>query len=332
MQRFLRTIFVVLFLCIPLAVFLMWYFLVGFHSDAPGNTFNKDKNGIWLDHSWVDTDYPLEAIQTLGEELIDHDIRYVYLHTGPFESDGTISPDKYPQAQFFLQEMHSQFPELEWYAWIGQLRSRVDLDDEQVRNEMLATVQTLVETIGFDGIHYNIEPVRPTEDEGFLNLLFETRLALFETPISLATDEWQPEGLTGWAEDYFNIEIVSYWSTQDFEAVIPYVDQVVVMGYDTSLTKEDWYLWFLEQQVIYVTKAVEGSEVELLIGIPSYNSRENSETFDEKTENVKNGLLGVIQGLTNGRTVHDNFAGVAIYAYWETDSEEWRVYQELWQD
>ena len=40
--------------------------------------------------------------------------------------------------------------------------------------------------------------------------------------------------------------------------------------------------------------------------------------------------MGVINGLNNIRSEEENFAGVAIYPYWEIDENEWAVYEKLW--
>lgn len=334
LHRILRTVFVLLLTLLPISIGLLWYFLVGFHAPLEGNPYNRGQNAIWLDHQWVDTVHPEETLKTLGETLLSHDIRYIYVHTGPFESDGTLSKNRYFRARMLLKTLHGHFPSLKWYAWLGQLRSKVDLNNEQVRTNMVEAAQTLIQTIGFDGIHYNIEP-SGAEDTGFMALLKQTREALPDTPISLATDEWQPKWLSEWVSDYFEVPIVSYWSTEDFKAVVPYIDQIVVMGYDTSLSSEEWYRWFLEQQVIHLTKiAAKGARqadegIEVLIGIPAYEKGQEG-AFDPAVENIENGLLGILQGLTNWRSRPEAFTGVAIYPYWEMEEEEWEVYEELW--
>ena len=324
MQRFLRLLFVTCFILPIMGVVLLWWFLMGPHREYVPGEFNQSKNAIWMGHTWVEDTHSPEDLERVGEGLLSRDIHYLYLHTGPFESDGTIPEALYPEATNFLNYFHENFPNIQSYAWLGQLRSQVDIDDEQVRGEMIATAQKLVEEVGFDGIQYNIEPLR-SGDEGFLNLLRETRLTLPETPISIATDEWQPKSLSNLVAKYFEIEVISYWATEDFKEAMPLVDQVVIMGYDIGLSSEDWYHWFLEQQVVYATKMAQESGAEVLLGIPAYES-------ESPVETIENGLLGAIQGLTNRRSRPENFAGVAIYSYWEIDGNEWEAYESLWQE
>ena len=329
MHQWLRRLFVFLFLLIPIGVLVAWYFFVGFHR-AEGDQGNNGGDGIWLQHAWVEDPLSTAEWNELGQNLSRHDIRYAYLHTGPFESDGTLSVERYPYAKAFLAYMKKHFPEIQWYAWMGQRRSRLDIDQSGIRKEMVATVSGLIQEVGFDGIHYNIEPIR-ARDAGFLSLLRETRLALPTTPISIAVDEWQPEALSRWVGDYFGVEVVSYISTRDLEAMMPLVDQVVVMAYDTSLGGADWYRWFIEQQVIYVTRIAEPFHTSVLVGIPAYEKGAEG-AFDPAIENIENGLKGVIQGVSNTRSAPEVFSGVAIYPYWEMEEEEWKTYETLWQN
>lgn len=328
LQPFFRAVFVGLFLIIPLGVVLIWFFIVGWHNDPKGQSFSSGRNAIWLDHQWVDTPYSEETLERLGQLLTDHEIRYVYLHTGPIDSDGSVLQTLYPEAFSFLNFMKSRFPNLEWYTWLGQKRSQIDLDDPHVRSQIVQAGQALIEEIGFEGIHYDIEPIR-AEDDGFISLLRETRLMLPETPLSVAADEWQPKALSQWLANRLGISIVSYWSTDQFKEVMGFVDQVVIMGYDTSLATEEWYRWFLEQQVIYGSKIAKEMQTPLLIGLPAYNHGD-AQTFHPEVENIENGLHGVTQGLSNIRSDSEWVWGVALYPYWEMDEAEWASVDELW--
>ena len=112
MHQWLRRLFVFLFLLIPIGVLVAWYFFVGFHR-AEGDQGNKGGDGIWLQHAWVEDPLSTAEWNELGQNLSRHDIRYAYLHTGPFESDGTLSVERYPYAKAFLAYMKKHFPEIQ---------------------------------------------------------------------------------------------------------------------------------------------------------------------------------------------------------------------------
>ena len=46
-------------------------------------------------------------------------------------------------------------------------------------------------------------------------------------------------------------------------------------------------------------------------------------------ETLEHGIQGVLRGLS-GRPVPDHFTGIAIYASWTTDADEWALYERSW--
>ena len=304
-------------------LFAIWYFIVGAHNDLKGGDFNTAENAIWIKHAWVGNEQSQEVIEDLALKLAKYDIKYVYVHTGPFEADGTVPDDRYAYAQEFLDILKNKNPDIVPLAWLGQLRSELEIENEEVRANITALCEKLLSETGFEGIHYDIEPITD-DDEAFLTLLSET-----EGFISVATDEWQPKLISDVVGVIIDQEITSYWQTDYFQRTAELADQIVVMTYDTSLGDPEHYEWLIEQQVIYLTQYLSDYDAELLIGIPTYE--DDKESFDPEVENMETGIKGTIQGLNNKRTVVETFTGLSIYANWETDSSEWATYQELWQ-
>jgi len=312
-----------------LVVFLAWYFLIGPHGNLEGKDFNLKSNGLWVKHAWVGNEQETAVVEDLALKLAKYDIEYVFVHTGPFDSDGTIPEERYKFASEFLRILKAKNPDVIVLAWVGQVRSELDIDDADIRENITTTCEKLISETGFDGIHYDIEPIAH-DDTAFLTLLQETRAELGEdTFISVATDEWQPSFLSDLAGEILDKDITSYWETDYFKATAEIADQIVIMTYDTSLGEIEHYEWLVEQQVIYLTQILNGYDTELLIGIPTYD--DDKESFDPLVENMESGLKGIIQGLNNRRAEVSVFTGVAIYAEWETDDAEWGIYEKLWQ-
>ena len=312
-----------------LALFLAWYFMIGPHGNLEGKDFNLKSNGLWVQHAWVGNEQETAVVEDLALKTAKYDIKYVFVHTGPFDSDGTIPEERYKFASEFLKILKAKNPNVIALAWVGQVRSELDIDDADIRENITTTCEKLISETGFDGIHYDIEPIAH-DDTAFLTLLQETRNELGEDAfISVATDEWQPSFLSDLAGEILDKNITSYWETDYLKATAEIVDQIVIMTYDTSLGQIEHYEWLVEQQVIYLTQILNGYDTELLIGIPTYD--DDKESFDPKVENMESGLKGIIQGLNNKRTEVSIFTGVAIYADWETDDAEWSIYENLWQ-
>lgn len=161
---------------------------------------------------------------------------------------------------------------------------------------------------GFDGIHYDIEPIQDG-DAGFLVLLEATRAALPPgTPLSVATPHFRPPLMP--PVDPFT----RFWRADYYRQVASRCDQVAYMGYDSMMPTSGLYERFMRYQVRAMAPNVAG---ELLIGVP---------TYDEPTASHMAGVETVESGLRGAR-LGGYGQGVAIYADWTTAAEEWEAFR-----
>lgn len=309
-QKILRLLITAVTLFFTTIFLLIAYFFFGFHSNTE---LSKPRLAFWMEHAWAsDTrDFAL-----LADRVKDLNITDLYFHVGPLSEDGSLADDLH-----FI----SSFQNLDTtnYAWIGQLRSEIDLDSQNVRSRIVESSRWIVSQ-GFDGIHLNIEPVRHG-DTAFFELLKELDAALPEAKISIATDEWQPHFISRIIANIFNTNIQSYWQADQIKTAAEYVDQIVVMTYDTGFKDPDLYSWWVEQQTISLSSILpEGKE--LFIGIPSYDEGSN---IDPNAENIETGLKGFEKGVQNYRSNPENITGLAIYPYWTMDDAEWESLKNL---
>lgn len=319
--KYKKVLVVSFILCV---FFLFWVFVVGIYSNQPGSFYNKGHNAVWLGHEWVGEYKNKFKVYDLIRDLETRQIDTVFVHAGPFKEDGSIDPVTYQNAVGFIEYAKMANKEMSFQAWLGQVRSNVDLKDDNVRHNMANQALILTKMVGFDGVHIDIEPVRDN-DEYFLLLLKEIRETISEDKIiSVALAEFIPGAFIFAAEKVHKFE--NFNSEVSYKDTAKYADQIVVMAYDTGINRDWLYKWLVEEQTIRLTNLLEGKEV--FIGIPAYD--EEKEGFNPKVENIENGLIGVISGLNNIRSEEENFAGVAIYPYWEVDEHEWTVYENLW--
>jgi spore germination protein YaaH len=211
-------------------------------------------------------------------------------------------------------------------AWIftGNARlahtgvGNVAIADPAVRGVMVSEARWLVNECGFDGIQWDYE-ICDNGDPHLLALLRETRAALPTGKLlSVATPVWSPlPGRLGWSEPYF---------TQ----IAALCDQITVMGYDTGMYLPRAYVWLTRQQVVHVTQAVArgNPRCRVLIGVPTYGK--GLPSHHPWSENLRMALKGVQEGLADSRTDRSVFAGVAPFADYTTQPEEWETYRTLW--
>ena len=306
LQRFIRVLIVVILGGFTLLFLAIAWFIFGVHST---NKLVDSNLAFWMEHDW--STGTQNNFFDLSQKIEDYGITDLYFHVGPIAEDGSLATD----LNVFTAGLETLSTTN--YAWLGQLRSKIDLDDPEIRSAIVSSAEWIL-TKGFDGIHLDIEPVRH-DDDAFPALVQELRRAIPDTKISVAMDEWQPHLLS------LLLGTQSYWTSKQVKTISEFADQMVVMTYDTGFHDPRLYTWWVEQETIALSRLVpEGTEV--FIGIPSY---EEGESIDPNTENIETGITGFYRGVQNLRSKIENLTGIAIYAYWEMDSDEWTLLNAL---
>ncbi len=291
---------------------------------------SKGPNAVWAAHHWVGKPQVDRAYAELVTRLRRHHITDVFFHVGPLEPDGTLPPERFPAAAELLREIRARSAVIRLQAWVGQREKGgggpLDLSNEKVRKNIVGVAVSLLH-LGFDGIHYNIEPVA-SGDPDFLALLDATRAVTRDRGrvLSVAGNGVEPipglawlVGLTG--------KGIGLWTASYFSAVAEHADQIAVMNYETWLPTD----WLYGNLVAWQTRTLRPLAVGramLFMGVPSFEDRRLS--FNPKAENLRSGLRGIRLGLSEGANVDLTNFGVAIYANWTTDSAEWLTYREEW--
>lgn len=294
-------------------------------------SFNRGENGLWLRYTWYfgektdgkktplsDTDYA-----ELAGRLRREQIRYGYFHVRSIQRDGSLEYRFPLTARHLTTRLHDLTPDTKLLAWIyAGNRSgagSVDLSKPDVRKKMLQEASWLVDECGFDGVQWDYE-ICSENEPGFLELLRETRSALprgallsVATPLNMP---W-PLGALGWSERYYG-------------AVAHECDQICVMCYDSGMWLPRSYAWLVHRQAVRVSRAVQAGDprCRLMLGIPTYEDRRGS--HNPAAENIRIALKGVRDGLADTTARPEVFAGVALFADYTTDADEWHTYEDLW--
>jgi hypothetical protein len=285
--------------------------------------------GLWLEHRWVGETQTPAAYDALAAELQRHGITDVFVHVGPLDGSGSIPPQRYPNAADLVAALHARLPALHVQAWMGQMEKRrggpLDLADANARAGILRTAELFLD-LGFDGIHYDIEPLQ-RNDTSLWSLLDATRALTRPRGrlLSLATTEIEPfAGANALINPLLPDAVL--WSPADYRAAAERVDQLAAMTYNTALPLDWLYGSFIALETRRILAAVGGKTV-VMIGVPTYEDRGWS--FHPQAENMESGLRGVRLALADMPRAPPNL-GIAIYARWTTDPTEWATYRRLW--
>ena len=310
-----------------------WWRLTATVTTFSGAHFNQHDNAIWAQHAWVGQTHSAQEYDELAALLQREQIGWLYAHVGPLDGDGHIPPALYPNATAFIHEMKARLPNLKIMAWMGQMEKDgggpLDISNSETRTRIVAEAYRFAVEFGFDGIHYDIEPVHNLNPH-FLDLLDETRAAIGPGKLlSISAPKWAPAArVIPFVQATFG-RGSAWWTTYYFLTVSIHVDQLVVMMYNTALPTASLYETLVQQETKAILQANASSPhpAEVLIGIPTYH--DNGPGFHDAAENMQSGLQGITAGLNSGEDT-SHFGGVAIYPLWLTSQSDWQTYDHLW--
>ncbi|WP_189241495.1 hypothetical protein [Planobispora rosea] len=283
-----------------------------------------DHDALWLGHAWVDGRRTEADVKAMAVRLRGTGIRDAYVHAGPFEFSGELRPEKYRNAGNFLKWWRAELPQVRVSAWLGQkVDYGLDLGDPASRQRVLDGVRDIVAT-GFDGVHYNFEPIT-SGDEGFLDLLTRTRPLLGGGVLSTSTPQIEPLPLMRPAA-HAVIGHDKYWLRDYFREVTALVDQVAIMTYDSFLPLGPLYRGHVTRQAVLGLDLVPDGKA-LLIGAPAYH--DHGVPWLDAAESVAAAAEGARLALSGHGARREGF-GLALYVDFAATEEDWSEYHRFW--
>ncbi len=309
---------------VVLLLFLADYLAYPLLAPMDGRSLNRGENGLWVGHNWYFGQYNDASLAELVSRVRRGQIRYLYCHVRYLRSDGNLKFHYPASARWLTSALHHALPGVKVLAWVyvgaeGE-SPPVNLADAALRRNAVREAGWLVRECGFDGIQWDYE-ICHNGDVRLLSLLRETRSALPPgAPLSVCTSLWYPSPLLHWYG----------WSDSYFAQVAAHCDQLAVMGYDSGIYLPRGYVWLMHRQVVHATRAAAkgNPNCRVIIGVPTYSA--GGPAHNARAENLRMALKGVREGLADPQTVPGAFAGIAPFADYTTQPDEWREYQADW--
>ncbi|MCU1641600.1 MAG: hypothetical protein JWN03_1875 [Nocardia sp.] len=289
----------------------------------------RGRDAVWLGHAWVDGRKTEADVAQLGVLLSGTGIKDLYVHTGPLDHDGTLPPALYPQARWFVETVHRLLPGIRVQSWLGDILAPesdgLNLDDAATRDRMVTAANQVLD-LGFDGIHFDLEPVS-SGSAGFLALLDRVRPVTAARRALLSVSAPVIDPLPGL--HLLGMALADHgkwWSQAYFAEVARRVDQIAVMSYDTAMPTGSLYGGYVAQQTRLALQ-VTPPQVDLLLGLPAFWADDLG--HHGAAETVASAIRGVRLGL--GRTTLDRRTfGVALYVDFAATPVDWAVYRRDW--
>lgn len=280
----------------------------------------------WLGHAWVDGRKTQSDVDALVAQVRTTGIRDLFVHTGPFNDDGTLDPGLRPQGRWFVEAVHQALPGVRVQAWLGAhpVPGELDLRSASTQANLLGSATRVLDD-GFDGIHYDFEPV-VDGDADLLTVLGQAHELTRRRGAVLSVSAIHTEPWPGMAAAVTALPTsLALWSADYLAKVAHEVDQVALMSYDTSLPSEAAYGGYVRRVTEAALRAVP-AEVTLFIGVPAYHDEHPFHHRDAET--VAAALRGI--RLAMGDQPLTREFGVAAYVDFAATTADWAAYQEGW--
>ncbi|MER6397389.1 hypothetical protein ABT263_15235 [Kitasatospora sp. NPDC001603] len=289
----------------------------------------RGKDAVWLGHAWVDGRKGDADVADLARRLAETGVRDLYVHTGPLEHDGSLPPAVHPRAQWFTEAAHRALPGIRVQGWLGDEvkpeKDALDLEDAPTRDRVTAAARQVLD-LGFDGVHFDMEPIRPGS-AGWLALLDQVRPVTAGRGARLSVAAPQIDPLP------FQHDIAialtdhgKWWDQAYFAETARRVDQIAVMTYDSSMPTASLYGGYNAYQTELALEATP-EDVDLLMGLPFY--WEDKWGHWGHAETVDAGIRGIRLGLGRYDLRRENF-GVGLYVDFAATEQNWADYRRGW--
>ncbi|MFD8593523.1 hypothetical protein ACFV1L_00795 [Kitasatospora sp. NPDC059646] len=295
--------------------------------DPAADARTRGRDAIWLGHAWVDGRRTDADLAVLAGRVRGTGIHDLYVHTGPLEHDGSLDPKRAPGVSDFLARARAAMPGVRIQSWLGDVvapeKVGVHLDQPEVRDRITASAKQVLD-LGFDGVHFDLEPVH-NGSPGFLALLDQVHAltASRNAPLSIAAPQIEPVPMVG-RVSFALTDHGKWWSTDYFAQAAKRVDQVAVMSYDTSMPVESLYGGYVARQTS-LALAHTPAGVDLLMGLPAY--WDDTPTHRGDAETVRAAVRGARLALGPG--ARQNF-GLALYVDFAATPDHWAAYRDGW--
>jgi hypothetical protein len=287
----------------------------------------RGHDAVWLGHAWVDGRRTAVDVAALAGRIRGTGIRDLYVHAGPLNGDGTLDPAKSPRAAWAVRALRTAMPGVRVQAWLGQrvgrVRGELNVDDVTTRTRVVTSARQMLDN-GFDGVHFDFEPVA-NGDRGLLALLDATATMAHQRAriVSIASDHVEPmAGFTSAGNAIIGHD--KWWTPGYLRLVARRVDQIAIMSYDTALPLRSLYGGYVRRQTDLALRNVPPT-TDLLMGLPAFHTDDWGHSASAET--VGAAVRGVRLAL--GGNPRQEF-GVALYVDYAATDADWSAYRRGW--
>ncbi|KAB7528869.1 hypothetical protein F8C76_13540 [Flagellimonas olearia] len=307
------------------------------------------ENAVWSESIYLRGTQPSTGekltendLKEYAETLRENHIKYAYLFSGPYQNDGHLP--RYPFTQLAkesVRKLKAYYPEIIILPWIGGIQNKtVYLGDSLWTENALKDTKRLIDYLEVPGVHVDFEYIvkgnpyldrtvsreKAGDNDAYPNNVnyFHERLRklvpdAFISSVVVAT----PTGTQSWKRKT---------STKELEGLVPYVDQLSFLFFDTMIDSQELFETNCVAQVKDIQTLKElNPDTQFLISVGTFVNREELHNFRNlKIESVPNTLKTIQRSILNVNQEEKLVDGISIYCDWQTEESEWKSFRKHW--
>lgn len=309
-------------------------------TEAPSNS----ANALWVQSLYFRGTQPTTLEPLKREDLVKlcktfnkNHIRYAYMFAGPYDTNGTLPEYAFSDtARSSVDFIRARCPNLEILPWVGGVVNKtVFLNDPVWCSNAVKSTSRLLSRLKLSGVHVNFEFFTyEIKDEYYpgqnnIDRFGQDELDFFRSLRRELPNSFLSTVAVTTSTNAFHWKRKNTF--QEIQILGTIVNQISFLCFDTSIQDNASFRSCLSQQLsdIRSWKSNSGRAVQYLIGVGTFINKPDLWKFRNlEIESITN-TLNVLRDLLSPPNQND-ISGLAIFADWTTEDEEWRELRELW--
>jgi hypothetical protein len=220
--------------------------------------------------------------------------------------------------------------------WLGGIQNKtVFLDDTAWVSQAISSTVDLVGRMQYSGVHIDFEfllnsdsfifrDLEPFENYNSSFEAFDSNLLTFHIKLRSALPKSFISSVVVSPTSY-SMPWKKKVNLKTLEELVKYVDQIIYLFYDTSIEVQFDFDMACKEQLMYM-KSIAGiaPDVQQIIAIGTFENHPHLRRYrDMSIESIDNTLNTFRRHIIND-DLFDLVNGIAVFADWTTDKEEWR--------
>ncbi|MBB6107670.1 glycosyl hydrolase family 18 protein [Mucilaginibacter lappiensis] len=282
-----------------------------------------------------------KMVDSFGQQMKNHHIKYVYLFAGPFLSNGHLP--EYPftdSAVNVVKKLKQNNPDLIILPWVGGIQNKtVQLQDSLWVNNAISDTKLLIKRLGVPGIHLDFEYI--LSGDPYLDHFVDNHNNANKEDYGKNVNDFCRRLRISMPKIFISSVVVATspetkpWKMKttlpELKILTKYIDQLAFLYFDTGITDNKVFKHnceLLSKDILFLYSQ---NKIKYLIAVGTFINEPQLHGYRHMDiENIPNSISVIKSGLVSVSPPKRILDGIALYCDWRTTDTEWREFDRYW--